>query len=85
MSARFRCRLVGSVRDLPACAVRHGYSTLAVMLAVVTTMLLYFKSELRGITQKLSRRDLTSMLQFAVLSFIILPILPDRNFGPPIQ
>ena len=60
----------------------HGYSTLAVMLAIVTTMLLYFKSELRGITQKLSRRELTSMLQFAVLSFIILPILPDRNFGP---
>ena len=60
----------------------HGYSTLAVMLAIVTTMLLYFKSELRGVTQKLSRRDLTSMLQFAVLSFIILPILPDRNFGP---
>ena len=60
----------------------HGYSTLAVMLAIVTTMLLYFKSELRGITQKLSRRDLTSMLQFAVLSFIILPILSDRNFGP---
>ena len=52
------------------------------MLAIVTTMLLYFKSELRGVTQKLSRRDLTSMLQFAVLSFIILPILPDRNFGP---
>lgn len=60
----------------------HGYSTLAVMLAIVTTMLLYFKSELRGVTQKLSRRDLTSMLQFAVLSFIILPILPNKNFGP---
>ena len=60
----------------------HGYSTLAVMLAIVTTMLLYFKAELRGVTQKLSRRDLTSMLQFAVLSLIILPILPDRNFGP---
>ena len=60
----------------------HGYSTLAVMLAIITTMLLYFKSELRGVTQKLSRRDLTSMLQFAVLSLIILPILSDRNFGP---
>ena len=60
----------------------HGYSTLAVMLAIVTTMLLYFKSELRGVTQNLSRRDLTSMLQFAVLFLIILPILPDGNFGP---
>ncbi|MDP2816702.1 MAG: MgtC/SapB family protein [Polaromonas sp.] len=60
----------------------HGYSTLAVMLAIVTTMLLYFKAELHGITRNLSRRDLTSMLQFAVLTFIILPVLPDRNYGP---
>ena len=60
----------------------HGHSALAVMLAIVTTLLLYFKAELSGITQNFSRRDLMSMLQFAVLSFIILPILPDRNFGP---
>jgi uncharacterized membrane protein (DUF4010 family) len=60
----------------------HGYSTLAVMLAIVTTMLLYFKAELHGITRNLSRRDLTSILQFAVLTFIILPVLPDRNYGP---
>ena len=60
----------------------HGHSALAVMLAIVTTLLLYFKAELRGMTQNFSRRDLTSMLQFAVLSFIILPILPDQNFGP---
>jgi uncharacterized membrane protein (DUF4010 family) len=62
--------------------VWYGYSTLAVMLAILTTMLLYFKPELRGITEKLSRRDLLSILQFAVLSFIILPILPDRDYGP---
>lgn len=60
----------------------HGHSALAVMLAIVTTLLLYFKAELRGMTQNFSRRDLTSILQFAVLSFIILPILPDQNFGP---
>lgn len=60
----------------------HGHSALAVMLAIATTLLLYFKAELRGMTQNFSRRDLTSMLQFAVLSFIILPILPDQNFGP---
>ena len=60
----------------------HGYSTLAVMLAIATTVLLYFKTELHGITQNLSRRDLTSMLQFAVLTFIILPVLPNSNFGP---
>ena len=57
-------------------------SKLAVMLAIATTVLLYFKPELQGMTQRLSRRDLVSILQFAVLSFVILPILPNQNFGP---
>lgn len=60
----------------------HDELQLAVMLAIAATMLLYFKPELRGLTQKLSRRDLLSMLQFAVLSLIILPLLPDENHGP---
>ncbi len=62
--------------------VWYGYSTLAIMLAIVTTILLYFKTELHGVTQNLGRRDLVSILQFAVLTFIILPILPDKTFGP---
>lgn len=62
--------------------VWYGNGTLAIMLAIITTVLLYFKTELHGITQKLSQRDLISMLQFAVLTFIILPILPDKNYGP---
>ena len=63
-------------------AIWYGNDTLAIMLAIITTVLLYFKAELHGITEKLSRRDLISVLQFAVLTFIILPILPDKNFGP---
>lgn len=62
--------------------VWHGYSQLAVTLAVLTTILLYFKTEMRGLSQQLSRLDLVSILQFAVLSFVILPVLPDRGFGP---
>ncbi len=63
-------------------AVWYGNGTLAIMLAIITTVLLYFKAELHGITEKLSRRDLISMLQFGVLTFIVLPILPDKNMGP---
>ena len=59
-----------------------GYSRLAVMLAISTTILLYFKAELRGVAQRLERRDLISMLQFAVVTFIVLPILPNRDLGP---
>lgn len=63
-------------------AVWHGYSTLAIMLAIVMTVLLHFKPELQSMSKNLTRRDLQSILQFAVLSFIVLPILPDRDFGP---
>lgn len=62
--------------------VWYGHNQVAVTLAILTTVLLYFKTELRGASQKLTRKDLVSILQFAVLSFVILPILPDENFGP---
>lgn len=62
--------------------VWYGETVLASMLAIVTTILLYFKTELHGMTHDLDRRDLISMLQFAVLTFIILPILPNENYGP---
>ncbi len=63
-------------------AIWFGYGTLAVMLGITTTVLLYFKAELHGISHRLTPKDLISILQFAVLSFVILPILPDRSYGP---
>ena len=60
----------------------YGLAELAVMLAIGITALLYFKPELRGLSQKLTRRDLVAVLQFSVLTFIVLPILPDQNYGP---
>jgi uncharacterized membrane protein (DUF4010 family) len=59
-----------------------GLAKLAVMIAIGITALLYFKPELRGISQRLQRRDLVAVLQFSVLTFIILPILPNQNYGP---
>ncbi|MBW8369742.1 MAG: MgtC/SapB family protein [Thiobacillus sp.] len=55
---------------------------LAVMLGIAATVLLYFKPELRGFSQRMSRHDLLSVLQFAVLALIVLPLLPNRNYGP---
>jgi uncharacterized membrane protein (DUF4010 family) len=62
--------------------VWHDEIQLAVMLGIAATMLLYFKPELRGLSEHLSRRDLLSVLQFAVLALIILPLLPNRDYGP---
>lgn len=63
-------------------AVWLGHAKLAVMLAVGTTVLLYFKAELRGIAARLQAKDWISILQFGVLSLVILPILPNEEFGP---
>lgn len=63
-------------------AVWYGYATLAVMLAITTTILLYFKAELKQFSQRTTPKDINSILQFAVLSLVILPILPSQDFGP---
>ncbi len=60
----------------------YGYRTPAVALGVGITVLLYFKAELEGFSQKLTGQDIRSMLQFAVLTAVILPLLPDRSYGP---
>jgi len=59
-----------------------GHSRLAVAVGVSITMILYFKPELEGFSQQLTPQDLRSMLRFAVLSAVILPLLPDRPLAP---
>ncbi|QID17820.1 MgtC/SapB family protein [Nitrogeniibacter mangrovi] len=62
--------------------VWQGYVQLSIMIAVATTVLLYFKATLRGWAARLTPKDWISILQFGVLSLVILPVLPDENFGP---
>lgn len=58
--------------------VALGHQRLAVALAVSITAILYFKSELEGFSRKLTPQDLRAMIRFAVLSAVVLPLLPDR-------
>jgi len=60
----------------------HGERTLAVALGIGTTALLYFKTELEGAATRLTPTDIRSMLQFGAISAIVLPLLPDRGYGP---
>jgi uncharacterized membrane protein (DUF4010 family) len=57
-------------------------ATLAVMLAITVTILLYFKAQLQGVSRSLTHKDLISILQFGVLSLVVLPILPNQDYGP---
>ena len=59
-----------------------GDKTVAVMIGGTIAVLLHFKPGMHAFVKKLSDKDLRSIMQFAVLSLIILPILPNRTFGP---
>ena len=63
-------------------AIWYGYGILAVMAGIAVTVLLYFKAQLHGMTARMTHKDVISILQFATLSFIVLPILPNEDFGP---
>lgn len=55
-----------------------GERQVAVAVGVATTALLYFKAELEGFSRKLTAQDLRTMLRFAILTAVVLPLLPDR-------
>jgi uncharacterized membrane protein (DUF4010 family) len=59
-----------------------GHTQIAVMLSIATTILLYFKTQLSGMASRLTYQDWTSIFQFGVLSLVILPVLPNQDYGP---
>lgn len=69
------CYLLGALAGL-------GEEALAGALAIGVTALLYFKPEIEGVSTALKRHEQVSVLQFLVVTFIVLPILPDRSYGP---
>ena len=60
----------------------HGAHQVAVALSLAATALLYFKAELHDATRRLTRQDIVSFLQFALITFVVLPVLPDQGYGP---
>lgn len=59
------------------------YLELAAALAVVMTVLLSLKVELESFADRISRDDIFAALKFAVITIIILPLLPKEPIGPP--
>jgi len=55
---------------------------LAAGAAVVATAVLAFKELLHGWLRKLTWPELRSALVLLAMSFVALPLLPDRGFGP---
>lgn len=58
------------------------YLILAATFAVLITLLLSIKAPLHALAQKISEDEIYAVLKFCIISVIILPLLPNRAFGP---
>ncbi len=59
------------------------YLPLAAAIGVATTVLLSLKPEMHAFAQQITREDIYATLKFAVITVIVLPVLPNQGFGPP--
>jgi uncharacterized membrane protein (DUF4010 family) len=59
-----------------------GYLILAATFAVLITLLLSIKAPLHALVEKISEDEIYAVVKFCIVSVIILPLLPNRGFGP---
>ncbi|MFT5175123.1 MAG: uncharacterized membrane protein (DUF4010 family) [Gammaproteobacteria bacterium] len=59
-----------------------GQVTIAAALAVTTTVLLALKLQTRSLAARLSDEDVRATLTFAVLTLVVLPVLPRESLAP---
>jgi uncharacterized membrane protein (DUF4010 family) len=59
-----------------------GDPLLAVIAAGALTLLLHLKERLHGVVHALGQEDVAAIMQFVLITLVILPVLPDRAFGP---
>lgn len=55
---------------------------LAAAMTVVIVLLLTFKPNLQRLLANVEREDIWAGIEFAVVWIVVLPILPDRTYGP---
>lgn len=60
-----------------------GWIHLAAIAAVSSTMLLALKHWLHRLARLVEPADVEATLKFAIITVIVLPLLPDRPLGPP--
>ncbi|MCI0663754.1 MAG: MgtC/SapB family protein [Acidobacteria bacterium] len=59
-----------------------GHRSVAIAVGGGAAVLLHFKGQLHGAVARLSDDDLKAIMQFALISLVILPVLPNQAYGP---
>ena len=59
-----------------------GYAQLASIFAIIVATFLTFKERLHKMAKKLQAKELVGMIEFALVAFVVLPLLPNKNYSP---
>jgi uncharacterized membrane protein (DUF4010 family) len=59
-----------------------GSMIVAVVVGGAMAVLLHFKKPLHALAGAIGERDMRAIMQFVLLSLVILPVLPHQDFGP---
>ncbi len=59
-----------------------GPREVAIVVGATTAVLLHLREELKSFVARLSDKDVRAFMQFVLISLVVLPVLPDRTYGP---
>lgn len=62
--------------------VMWGPISVAVIVGGTVAVLLHFKPEMHSIARRLEDPDFRAIMQFVLITLVILPILPNQRYGP---
>ncbi len=62
--------------------VYFNFIILAAVIAVIAALFLTLKFQLHQFVGKVSEEDLYATLKLAIITVIVLPLLPDKTYGP---
>ncbi len=62
---------------------QRGELAIAGAIAVAVALVLVLKEWLHALAKKLESTDISATLQFAIVTVIVLPLVPDQSYGPP--
>ncbi len=62
--------------------VWYGLENYAIFIAVLIIVLLEIKPKLQQLERRISPTDINSVILLLVMTFVILPVLPDKMIGP---
>jgi len=70
------------VMYLVGAGLANGLFAPCIVLAGTVAVLLHLKERMHSLAHKLSEEDVLVLFRFVLIALVVLPLLPDRAFGP---